>query len=518
MTDSPTPPIDPATVSRLKASAKALKKALAKGDADAKQRFAAVFGSRDRTGRLADCLHIVAREHGFESWPKLAFAAEAAALDRGERIARLNRALFEGQRHIVDRLLTLDPSLADAHLGIQIARYDLVAVQTALAKDPGAATRAIGPRTPILHLAFSQAHKWHPDRKPAMLAIAEALVAQGADVNDSYPAFEGSDHRLSALYGALGHAGNMELAAWLLDRGADPDDNESLYHSVELGHLDGVRLLMQHGVTVAHTNAFYRMLDFDNLEGARLFLDYGADPNEPIQRIDGRGPDDYGNALHHAIRRGRDGRFADLLIDAGADPSATCFGHTAFALARICNNPSMTTALEQRGLTTTLRPDEAFMAAAVTGDRATATELAQADPGMVERLHPFDRCAPVEIAKQPDRADILRLMHAVGFDMNQVDDSDMPALHGAAWFGRADNIEALIEFDPDLELENMFGGTALGTAIHGSANCPDAAAGDYERSVLLLLEAGARIRPDHGHYDMGTEEVLAVLEGRSGTS
>ena len=52
-----------------------------------------------------------------------------------------------------------------------------------------------------------------------MLAVAEALLAAGADVNDSYP-YQGEDHApLSALYGAIGHAGNMVLAEWLLAMG-----------------------------------------------------------------------------------------------------------------------------------------------------------------------------------------------------------------------------------------------------------------------------------------------------------
>jgi hypothetical protein len=56
-----------------------------------------------------------------------------------------------------------------------------------------------------------------------MLAIADMLLARGADVNAGFPAYVGSDHMLSTLYFAVGHADNMPLAKWLLEHGADPE-------------------------------------------------------------------------------------------------------------------------------------------------------------------------------------------------------------------------------------------------------------------------------------------------------
>ncbi len=115
-----------------------------------------------------------------------------------------------------------------------------------------------------------------------MIALLDALLEAGADVDQGFPAEPASDHRLTALYGAIGHAGNIRLAEALLDRGADPNDNESLYHATELPDLDGVRLLLAHGAEIGTTNAFYRMLDRESTEGVRLFLANGADPNSPL--------------------------------------------------------------------------------------------------------------------------------------------------------------------------------------------------------------------------------------------
>ena len=226
----------------------------------------------------------------------------------------------------------------------------------ALAADPAAATRAVGLRTPILHLAFSRHIHAAPDKRDDMLAIADLLVAAGADVNDAWTTGLASGFRLSALYGALGHADNMALAEWLLEHGADPDDGESLYHATELGHHEGLKLLIRHGVRPAGTNALARMLDFDDIDGVRLLLDHGADPNERVpEHPSGEGLPSI-PALHQAARRGRDGRFADLLLERGGDPLARWQGHTPYALARIYGNASFAAALAARGHATPLGP------------------------------------------------------------------------------------------------------------------------------------------------------------------
>jgi hypothetical protein len=46
----------------------------------------------------ADFLQVIPREQGYESWPKLKFAVEAAAMSRAQRAERLARALYQGQQ------------------------------------------------------------------------------------------------------------------------------------------------------------------------------------------------------------------------------------------------------------------------------------------------------------------------------------------------------------------------------------------------------------------------------------
>lgn len=506
---------EPARLARFRKAARLLKRAIQDGEPGALVRFEAATGRVPETIRHADCLHAVAREAGYATWPALKFDIETMELGREGRQRRLAQALFEGWKPQAERLLEGDPSLADGHAGLQAALYDAKALSLILENDPGAATRRIAGRSPILFLTFSRFWRMRPEVAGDAIAVAGMLMECGADIDDGMPADPGDPdgHRLSALYGALGHSGHVKLARYLLERGANPDDNESFYHACELGHLDGVRLMMEFGATLKGTNAFFRMLDFDNLEGARLMLDYGADPNEcPAQWMAAhRG--ERGNALHHAIRRGRDGRFVDLLLDAGADPSARYLGHTAFALARIYGNSSAAQALQARGAATPLSESERFLAAAVDGDARAVDAFRSRAHALVESLHPEERALHIEVARMAGGMERLKALVAAGFDPGYRDrHENLTALHAAAWFGLADHVAFLLQFPQDLEHRNVHGANALGTAIHGSANCPEASAGDYERTAELLIAAGAAIHPDRGDLQMGSEAVTAILE------
>ncbi len=505
----------PISLASAKQAAKHLRRALQAADPAAAERFAAVFaGRRDpATATHADCLHVIAREAGAESWPRLKLAVETAAMTRGERIDRLRRAVANGAFHVADRLTALDATLVDADFGLQLA-FARPAALARLAKDPTLAITPRDDRWPIHDLCYSKIHLQDPAGREAQIALLDALVAAGADVNQGFPAEPGANHLLSPLYGALGHAGNLPLAEALLRHGADPNDNESLYHATELSTLDGVRLLFAHGAEIGHTNAFYRMLDRESLDGVHLFLDHGADPNDPVYRHPAPEPQDERNALHHAIFRGRSGAIGALLIDRGADVTATYDGHTPYALALACGNTSMAEMLTTRGHATPLSDTEQFLAAVARADTAAAQAVLADTPDLMADLSDKDRRRQTDLAMHRNSLPVLRSMAAAGFDPNLPGESGMPPVHAAAWWGHADIVDMYVGLGVDLETVNEFGGTALGTAVHGSANCPGRDTGDYLRVVQSLVDAGARINPRVGHLDIGSAEVVAYLEDR----
>lgn len=489
-------------IESLRTAAKRLKKAFQGGEPNAIRRAEAVLASKSGL-KHADFLHIIARENGHESWPKLKFILEAAAMSREQKEERLKNALYFGQQWVVRKLLQEDPRLADANLGLQIALYNLGAVKEAL-QDPAKATAKIGIRTPILHLAFSKYIHMAPEKRDDMLAIAALLLENGADPNDGYPPESSSDHKLSALYGALGHANNMALASCLLDHGASPDDNESLYHATELGHHDGLKLLIKHGVKTRGTNALPRALDFNDYEAVRLLLEHGANPNEAVKGHPSGEPIDSIPALHQAARRWCSSDIAELLLKYGADPDAVWLSHTAYAMAKIYGNDDIAQVLEKHGASTQLTASEEALAECAAGRVPSEAIAAQILPR-------HDRTMMTQIAFEPSRLNHLKALIAAGFDPNATDGMKLTPLHAVGWAGLPDQVAFLLTLKPDLTHRNAYGGDALGTIIHGSEHHPEAAKRDHIACARLLLEAGAELRQEQID-GADNEEMAAFLE------
>ncbi|MCV2882834.1 ankyrin repeat domain-containing protein [Actibacterium sp. XHP0104] len=435
----------------------------------------------------ADFLHVMAREAGFATWPELKFAAETIGLDRAARQQRLKVALYHGQNHVVEALLKETPDLADGLLGLQVALYDLAAVQRALEDDPEAATRKRGPRTPMLHLAYSRYIHARPELKADMLTIAELLLVHGADVNDSAPLGAGDEHSLSALYGAIGHANNMALGQWLLDHGADPNDGESLYHATELGHHDGLRMLLAAGAEPRGTNALLRAMDFHDHRAVQMLLDHGADADEFVpDSVDGEEPWVI-PALHQAARRMSDRRMIDMLLGAGADPARLHDGVSAYGYARVFGNTDLARAIEAQGTPPALTPDEELLAAAAEGRETSGRFI---DPA---RLPDAYRNILREILHLPGKLDHMKRLVALGLEYDRPDAQGVTPVQAAGWSGLPEVLGWLISQRPDLGHVNGYGGTLLGTIIHGSENCPERATRDHVACARLALEHGVAL-------------------------
>ena len=471
---------------RLRREAKALKKAFAIGDATAKARTQAVLPDI-AVLRHAQALHVVAREAGFESWPKLKFAVEMSGMDRAERLQRLKMAIYHGQTWVTERLLDEDPTLPEGQFWAQVSLFDRAAVVQALGTDPTLATRPEGLRSPILHLAFSRWLKARPELEGEMLGIAEMLVAHGADVNDGYPYEEGDTHLLSALYGALGHADNMPLARWLLEHGANPNDNESLYHATELGHHDGLDMLIAHGADPTGTNALLRAMDFNDHVAVEKLLAAGADPNDGIADHPSGQPPEVVSALHQAARRGNDARMIEILVAAGADIEACYQGITPYAMARSFGSLDAAKALADAGADTTLPEEIALVAAAADGPVPAGQFI---DPAKLpDELRNLLRAVIVD----PSKFEFAKRLVSIGIEWDRPDNMSMTPVQIAGWEGLPDQMEYLLGQKPDLGHINGYGGTLLSTVIHGSENCPARSSRDHIACARLALEEGVAL-------------------------
>ncbi|GAA6209435.1 hypothetical protein NBRC116601_27280 [Cognatishimia sp. WU-CL00825] len=455
----------------------------------------------------ADFLHVIAQEQNFASWPALKLAAETIGLDRASRVQRLKLAVAQGQVRVIAHLLGETPDLATGFLGLQIALYDKAAVQAALWENPLAAVQKLGPKTPILHLCFSRWIHARPDLEQDMLDIAEMLRGLGADVNDSMPVGPQNPHPLSALYGAIGHADNMPLAAWLLQNGADPNDGESLYHATELGHRHGLKLLLDHGAKPAGTNALLRALDFGDLAAVQMLIAAGADVNEfQAAPVGGEAPIVI-PALHQAARRMCDAPLIETLLAAGADLERTYQGGTAYAYARVFGNRAVAQAIENRTaapLAVTLTKEEALLAKAADG---MATEGAFLNPDQLPEAY---RNIIAEILHLPGKAEHVRHLVALGVEFDRPNSEGLTPVQLAGWEGLPDMLALLLGLGPDLAHVNTYGGTLLSTIIHGSENCPQRAERDYIACLELVLHHGVAL-PERDITSAGDETVAAFL-------
>lgn len=497
------------SIDTLRRDAKRLRRDFQEGDATALQRMALHPPKTPLPYRHADYLHVVAQEQGFASWPRLKLAAETIGLDRAAKQQRLKIALAHGQTWVITQLLKDTPDLANGAFGLQVALYDLNAVRQALQHNPSLATQSFGPRSAICHLAFSRWHQVRPDLTPDMLCIAELLVENGADVNDGV-VVPGSTHKLSALYGAIGHANNMTLAQWFLDRGADPNDGESLYHATELGHHDGLRMLLDHGATPHGTNALLRAMDFHDVEAVRLLIATGAKVDEFNGEMVGGERPWVLPAMFQAARRGSPPEMIDLLLNNGADPNAQWQGAHPYAYARAYGHETLAEMLQARGAQTRLCSLEHHLANCAKG-RPTPDILRET------KLPPPYEDILREILSLPGRLPHVQALITAGLDPNRPDKEGLTPLQVAGWEGKVDVFADLLSREPDLAHINGYGGSLISTILHGSENAPDLATRDHAMCLEHALQAGATLTPAEMAF-AGREDLAAILQGWEKTS
>lgn len=467
------------TIDRLRRDATVLKRAYSGQVPDALLRVAAHRPRAEGVAlKHADFLHVIARERGFASWPHLKASVETQGMDRAQRQQRLAQALGQGQTHVVQQLLEADPSLPDGNLALSLLLYDHGAVAQMIAADPRRATAPSPLAPPLTILAQSRAIHLFPDREADMLAIADLLLAHGADPNHAHDG-------LSTLYFAMGHANNMALSEWLLDHGANPNDGESLYHATELGHHGGLRLLLAHGADPAGTNALLRAMDFHDVEAVRMLLDAGEKADELGGQVSSPVP-----ALHQAARRMSPPDMVTLLLAHGADPQRIYDGVTPYAYARIFGNTALAQQLEAAGHATELTQTEALLAAVVDGEVPPGRYI---DPA---KMPPGARNIIREVLHLPGKLPHLERLAAVGVEYDRPDGSGVTPVQGAGWSGLPDVMEVLLRLKPDLGHLNDYGGNLFSTILHGAENNPDREGRDYIACLRLALEHGVALPKD----------------------
>lgn len=484
---------------QLRRRARELLRAWKSGDPEALARAAPL--RLEGPPRLTLAQLVIAREHGFESWARLiAEAAQRreAALDDTAYVERvLSLALGRGyaaphpQRALA--LLHARPALRPAALRLLLG--DTLGIEPLQPVPPWNAP-------PLALVAFSSlARAGHePALAAALVAALESLLAAGADPNAGLVDPEHPGRPLPPLYGAVARAQCLPMVQRLLAAGAEPNDNESLYHAVEQPERGMVAALVAAGARWPGTNALFRQLDFDSPGNLGQVLALGADPNELSASIHVR-------PLHHAVQRGRSLAHLQLLHAHGADLHATDgHGHTLAWHAARTGRRDVLAWLAGFGLHPPETPHERFLAACAAADEPGARHLLAEHPGLVRAL------SAAELALLPEQAqrgaiESVRLMLALGWPVAAPGPWQASALNQAAFRGDAPMVQLLLSHGARWSERNGYGGTALGSCLHAGCHEP-VAGGDYAAVLRLLLADGAPLPQDED--DLG-EEMLAVV-------
>lgn len=493
--------------------------------------------------RLHDAQSCVAREHGIASWAEL----QAIVLARRAQADDPARAAFHWLRHVYAgdiaggtqgarpsvalRLLQDDPALAASDPWLACAIGDTAALREAIARDPAWAHRAGGPlRLPPLVAVTHSSFLRVPAFRERLHACAALLLEAGASANQSVasrwpPASldaPSTEHPLSALYGAAGRNHDPALTALLLAAGADPNDGESLYHSLD--RPECTRLLLEAGARVTGSNAMCRALDLDDVELLGLLLAHGGDANEPPLGSLGS---DWGSPLLWAIRRRRSPAHIAALLAAGADPNAcTKDGTPAHTVALRFGLVEVARQLQDAGAgSASMPPDEAFIAACARGDEPAARDILAQHPRLMDHLDDTQRRLLPELAAQ-GCADAVAAMVALGWPIEvRGGDWDASALNQAIFRGDAAMTRQLLAAGADWRTRHGFGDNAIGTLSWASLNVP-AVGGDWVGCARALADHGMPdVRPDPQEADgvlvgerayVFSDEVTEVLLGGSG--
>ncbi|HEY2529632.1 MAG TPA: hypothetical protein VGJ20_17075 [Xanthobacteraceae bacterium] len=85
----------------------------------------------------------------------------------------------------------------------------------------------------------------------------------------------------AAIYGAAAIAQQPGLTRLLLERGADPNDEETAYHVIETHDNTVLKILLESGKLNERSLGalLRRKCDWHDAQGLRLVLEHGGDPN-----------------------------------------------------------------------------------------------------------------------------------------------------------------------------------------------------------------------------------------------
>lgn len=421
----------------------------------------------------------------------------------------IDAATWHGPLDDAERMLAEHPELRSADIHIAAILGDEAAVRRFIARDPASVTAKSGPHggDALNYLGLSKYLRHHPERTDDYLRTATALLDAGAPAQTGFwcnGEFE------TALYGAAGVAHNAALTRLLIERGADPNDEDTVYHSPEGSDLGALKVLVETGRLTEEslTTMLVRKHDWHDFEGVKYLLERGLNPNYFSRRGF--------RALGHAIARGNDLPIIELLLDHRADPTAVENGQTAVVLAARFGRGDVLAAFERRGIAVGLPGVQGLIAACARGDEATVRATATGSPQLVGELLAEGATLLARFTTSGNTAGV-RLLLDLGVPVGALYEGDgyfdlakdSTALHAAAWMLAPDLVKLLLERGAPVNARDRKGRTPLMLAVKA---CVDSYWTEWRtpEPARLMLEAGATV--DGVRFPSGYAELDDLLK------
>ena len=400
-----------------------------------------------------------------------------------------------------DRILSREPELASANVHTAAVCGNLDVLRRMLDERPEAVSEIGGPRhwPPMLYVCSSRLSS--PEIVERSVDALRLLLDRGADPNAFYLGGNADIH-YTALACVLGrgeeiapmHPRAREMTALLLERGADPHDNQVLYnvfadntsrHLLNDDIIWLLELMYQHSIRRGHA-------------------DLWADPSWPMFDMGGA------PSLGDDGRRHRGARFmldaavesnsltmAEWLLEHGADPN-TGPGelwqgrpkHTLYEEAMRRGHLAMAELLARYGarqVAVVREGIDAFIDACLAMDELRVRAMLAEHPDWL-----LDH-RPMWAAIERDRTDVVTLLLDLGVspDVEDTMHGRTRALHMAAARGADGAALALIERGADVDPhETSYDATPIGWASYYGRMSTIELLGRYSRNVWTLTFRG----------------------------
>lgn len=346
--------------------------------------------------------------------------------------------------------------------------------------------------------------------------MLDALLDSGADINVKSQWWAGG-------FGLL-HTAAPQLAEYAIERGAIVD----VHAAARLGQIAKLRELISANPDLVHARGGdgQTPLHFaSTIEIAEFLLERGADidasdvdhESTPVQYMVG----DRQEVARYLVRRGCK---TDILLAAALGDSDLVRKHldvdpacirmrvndewfpmqnakaggsiyqwtlgwhvSAHDVARKFGHDDVLCLLMDRS-----PPEVRLLAACWAGDESAVRSLLGEDPALIASLSEAD-CRQVANAARNNEFAAVRSMLAAGLPVDARGQHGGTPLHWAAWHGNAEMVQEILRYNPSLEVTDAeFKVTPLGWANHGSEHGWHRETGDYAATIEALRRAGAK--------------------------